>query len=163
MALAPSITLNFIDQKGKTSSTEMHIPTGFSFAQMVEFAQAAAQLYADLSIGQITSVSLNVPLSLVGATIKAVAAAASDINQKAQFVWNTAVTGFRKLFRLPAFKETLIVAGSDQVNIVNADVASFISGFEDGYAVTGGTVEPCDGRLNDIDTLLSNREFFRGS
>ena len=163
MALAVSIRFDFIDDKGKTSFTKVRVPTGYTIANYVEFAQGAAQVFADLSNAQITNVSLTFGLDLSGQGLKTVASVVSDIYQKIRFQFATALQGFRAKFSVPASSELKIVAGSDAVDEVDADVAAFVTAIEDGLVVTGGTVTFTDNRDNDITALQFGREIHRAS
>lgn len=161
MALAVTINFGFLDEKGGKSSTKIRVPNGFSIAQYVEFAQAAAQVLANVSTGQVTSASVCVGLDLSSATIKASVLAGADRFQKAFFQFGTSVAGFFARLRLPAFWENKIAAGSDSVDQTDVDVQSFISMYEDGLVVTGGTVQPTNGRTHDVTALQFAKQSFR--
>jgi len=161
MVLAVSIRYGFIDEKGKPSFAKIKVPNGFSIAQYTEFAQASAQILANVSTGQVTSASISVGLDLSGATIKATALAGADIFQKALIQFNTVVAGFRARLKIPAIWENLFVAGSDQLDQTAGAVQSFVSAYEDGIVVTGGTIQPCDDRENDVSALTIAKQNFR--
>ena len=163
MALAVNIRFDFIDDKGKTSFTKVRVPTGYTIANYVEFAQGAAQVLADMSNAQITNVSLTFGLDLSGQGLRTVASTVSDIYQKIRFQWTTALAGFQAMFSVPATSESKIVTGSDAVDEVDVDVAAFITAVEDGIVVTGGTMNFVDSRGNDITALQFGREFHRAS
>lgn len=165
MALAVSVRFSFVDGKGKTSSTKIRVPNGFSINAYLEFAQAAADTISTAIDCRITSATICIGLDLAGATLKAAATAVADIAQKGQFIFNTAVNGFRKIFRLPTFDETKVLPNSDSLDEIDADMAAFITSMENGISVGGGlgSVSPCDQRENDISALSSTRELFRGT
>jgi hypothetical protein len=165
MAFAVTIRFGILDNKGKTSFTKVRIPTGFSITDMVEFAQSAAQLIADLSGGQVTSAGVCAGLDLSSATIKPVVISqAADTLKKGFFQFKAALDArFKMRMKIPAFSETKIVAGSDQIDQTDTDVAAFITAMEDGIAVTSATIQPTTNRANDLDTIDFARELFRAS
>lgn len=161
MALAVSVRFDFVDDKGKTSFTKVFVPTGFSIAQYVEFAQGMGQLLANASICRLTRASVVFGLNLSTATIKIAALTVSDVAQKAFFQFRTAVSGFFARMKIPALKETLVNPGSDSIDQSNASVAAFITAMENGIVVTGATISPVDDRGNDIVDTTIAREVFR--
>ena len=161
MALAVSVRLDFTDNKGKTSSTKLRIPTGFSIANYIAFVQQAAQVIANMTSGRITRAGFCVGLDLSGVLLKANPTSLSDIAQKGHFQFATDATGFRTRLKVPAINEALILAGSDAIDQADAGMALFIAAMEDGISVTGGTIEPCDSRDNDIVSTDFARELFR--
>lgn len=82
MALAVTVNYSFIDAKGKSSSTKVRVPSGFSVAQYTEFAIAMGQLMSNLSDGAITEISVGIPVDLSGATIRAAANNVADVAKK---------------------------------------------------------------------------------
>jgi len=161
MALAVSIRFDFVDDKGKASFTKVHVPNGFTIAQYVEFAQGFGQLLTNASSAVLTRASVVFSIDLSGATIKAAAAFAADVAQKAFFQFRTAVTGFLARMKIPTLNELKVNSGSDSINQADADVAAFITAMENGIIVTGATISPCDDRGNDIVDTTIAREVFR--
>jgi len=161
MPLAVTTRYDYIDEKGDTSFSKIRVPNGFSIAQYLEFAVAMAQLIATMVLTRITSVSITFSISLSGLTLKTVVGAVADIAQKGYFSFQTTTNGFFKRFRIPTFDEDKINAGTDDVNTLDADVAAFVTAMESGIAVTGGTVQPCDERQHNIQSLTDAREVFR--
>jgi hypothetical protein len=161
MALAVSLNFTVLDAKGKSSITKIRVPTGFSVTQYAEAASALAQLIANLSEGAITDVSVSLPLSLSGATIRATALGIADVAKKALFVARTAVAGLFTKWNFPTYDEVNSVAGSDDVNEADTEVAAMIAILEDGINVSGTIVTPRDARGNLIDSVSEAREIFR--
>lgn len=155
MALAVSVIFTVVDNANKESTTTIHVPTGFSVVQYGEFAAAMAQLIADLSDGQITSVSISIPLSLAGATIRAVASAAADVAEKAKFAAMSVVNGLRAFFNIPTYDESKNLPSSDSVDLADPDVAAFVALIE-----TGAGAFPCDLRGNSLSEVLWGDEKF---
>ena len=159
---AVQVTINWVDAKNKPSKTIVHIPTGFSIAQMIEFAQGAAQLFTSASFASITSVSISVGIDLSGATIRAVAVSTADVAEKLLLMARSAVAGLFARFNIPTFDENLLIVGSDQIDFADTDVAAFVSALEDGLIVNALPVLPRDKRGNDLVLVTQGREIFRG-
>lgn len=161
MALAVTLRVDFQDQKGKKSFTNIRIPNGFTIAQYTEFAQAATQLLSNISVATITGASISVGLDLSGSTIKAVAAAVADVAHKGFFQFGSVAAGFFSRLRLPAFDETLIPVGTDAIDQADPDVAAFIASMTNGIAITSGTLQPTTDREDDLNSVQFARELFR--
>jgi len=161
MALAITANFTILDAKGKSSLTKIRFPTGFSLSQYLEAATALAQLAAKISNGVITEVSIGVPLSLSGATIRATALSIADVAEKALFIVRSSIAGLFARFSIPTYNEDNTVDGSDDVDQVDADIAAYISVVEDGVNVSGFTVFPQDLRGNNLDVVTEAREIFR--
>lgn len=162
MALAVSVRFDFVDDKGKTSFTKVRVPTAWSIAQYIEFAEAMGQLYADAGTGAVTGASITFGVDISGLGLKGAAGATADIYEKARFQFNTALAGFKAFFRLPTWDETKTTIGSDVVDTADVDVAALIAAYENGIAVTGPlTIQPTDNRLNDVVSLQFAREVKR--
>lgn len=160
MPLAVSIRFSFVDNKGKTSFTKINVPNGFSIANYIEFGQGMAQLLTNISEGQITGASATFNMDLSGAGLKSVASGLADAGQKAFFIFRSAVTGFTKRMFVPTLSELKVVAGSDDIDQADLDVAAFITAMEDGIVVTGGTISPTDSRAQDLVAVSSAKENF---
>lgn len=157
---AVSVTVTFIDDKGKTSSTKCHIPTGLSIAAITAFCTSFGQLLADFSSCQVTGVKACVGLDLSSATLRAVAAAGSDIANKAQALFTTGTGLFSRMI-MPTASDSYTLTDSDAFDEADGDVAALVTIFEDGITTTGGTIAPVDLRDNDITGVTEFRETFR--
>ena len=161
MALAFSIRLDFVDNKGSTSFTKIRVPTTFALSDYIEFGEAAAQLVAKVCTARVTAVSLTVSVDLAGLGLKTSAASVAKVGRKLFFKFATAVTGFIGRTLFPTLKESLVVAGSDNIDMTDTDVAALASAFEDGIVVTGGTVTYTNDRGHDITNTDVAKEQFR--
>lgn len=157
MALAVSVNFTITDNKNKSSTTKVHVPTGFSIAQYLEFGAAMGQIIADLSDGVLTSISISIPLSLSGATIRAAATIAADIAKKGLLIATSAITGLFARFNIPTYDEDKTIAGTDEIDMADADIAAFVAILEGG----AGGASPTDLRNNDLTDVLSGREIFQ--
>lgn len=162
MALAVTITYTFTDGKGHTSSTRVRVPTTFSLAQIAEFVPAMAQLIADLSQGELSAASAQFTVDLSGLGLKVAANALADVAEKAWFKFTSAVTGLKKMLRIPTYDETYTGAGSDAVDTADPDIAAFTAAMTNGIAVSGpATIQPTDSRGNDLVSTAEAREVKR--
>ena len=161
MVLAFVTRFDLRDDKGKTSFTKIRIPTTLNMGQISQFAQAMAQLIADFSTCEITGASITLAIDLSALGLKVSAQPLSDVAEKAAFIFNTAVTGFKARLRLPTFREFLVPSGSDAVDLADPDVAAFAAAMENGIVTVGGTISPTDDRLNDVVSVSTAREVKR--
>lgn len=161
MALAATINVTIADAKGKSSITKIRVPNGFTITQYAEAGVALAQLIANLSEGVITEVSVSLPVSLSGATIRAAAMSIADVAKKALFMARSSITGLFGKFFIPTYNEINTVSGSDQLNDADADVAALVAIIENGINVSGVFIQPCDLRGNDLVDVSEAREIFR--
>lgn len=159
MAFAFIAQIDMVDAKNKTSFTRIRIPTTFTIAQMTTFVQDAAQAVTNVSGCRVTGASIGLNFTLTG--LGAAAAAAADVASKAFFKVRSAVAGFFAKMSIPTFDEdTLVVAGTDQIDTANAAVATYIALVETGNL----TISPCDKYGNDlVDVEISREQFMRHS
>lgn len=155
MALAVNITYTFRDNSNKISTTTIHVPNGFSIAQYSEFADAMAQLLCDLSDGELIDVGISIPLTLVGATIRAVAGLAADVAEKVKFSMASAIGGLRAFLNIPTYDESHNLPSSDAVDLADVEVAAFVAIVEGGSGAS-----PCDIRGNNITEVRWGDEKF---
>lgn len=161
MPIAISIRYEFVDEKGDTSFTKVRVPNGFAIANYQEFAVGMAQLIANVSNARITRAGITLGIDLSGLGLQAVAQVLGQVTHKATFSFNSAVAGLRKILRLPNVNESKVVAGSDALDLADADVVAFSNAMTSGLAVTGGTIQPTNDREDDLTALNYARETFR--
>ncbi len=166
MALAVIMTIQ--DNKGKTSTLEINlVPTIATVAEVVNAAQSLALLIDPLINGRIVRVTVGVAVSIVGfVPLSDPASVTSDVEEGARFQFLTD-TGFYTGFRIPTFREDLILPGTDQVNIADLGVAALIDAVTNQLSMVpgGGTgnVTIVDKRDVSISSLSSARESFQAS
>ena len=157
MAFAVIIQVDFVDAKNKTSFTRIRVPTGFTIAQYTTFAEDVCQAISDISGCVITGASIGLNLTMTG--LATTVTAGADIAVKAFFKFRSAVAGFFAKMALPTFdEETLVLAGTDQIDTADTAVAAYIALVETG----DGTILPCDKYGNDLTALDISRELFMG-
>lgn len=162
---AYSVIYSFVDAKGETSTTEVNVPTGLTLANMTIFAQEMAKLINPLVNGVITRIGLAISIALPSG-IRTVAVSTSDVEEGGKFQFRTA-GGYYTGLRLPTLNETLVSAGSKDINTLDTSVAAFIAAMLTGIDLTTatptagtGTVAPTDGRGDDITALVTAKEQF---
>ena len=163
MAIAPKIIYTVRDQKGKTATTEIKIPTGISIGNMIEFAQDMAVLIDAITNGQIVSVTIGIGVDIGSLGLTAAPGSTADVEEKGSFQFRTA-GGFFTQVNIPCISDTNVVAGSDALDQTDADILAFRDAMLTGLVLTDtSVVQPCDSREDDIVSLVYARERFRAS
>lgn len=163
MALSPVVIVTVRDRKGKTSTTEIKIPTGLTLANMIEFAQDLASLIDPITSGQIINVGIGIRVDLSSLGLTAAAGTTADVEEKGQFQFGTAL-GTYTTVNIPCIGDLDVVDGSDELDQSDADIAAFITAMTGGITLTDtSVVQPTDAREEDITSLVYARERFRSS
>ncbi|HEX2898414.1 MAG TPA: hypothetical protein VHS96_01725, partial [Bacteroidia bacterium] len=143
---------------------EIPIPDGVSFTNAQDFLISMAESIRLLTTGGLykAGVSFEIDLSasnpgLGFAGWGPVATLASDVQERAEFVFQTA-NGFLKRLNLPTIDESIFVPNSSVVDTSDPDVAAFVTAMEDGITVNATLIQPVDLRGEDITTLVSATE-----
>lgn len=161
MAIAFSIVWEIEDADGDRATTTVRVPQGDTLSQYTEFVVAMAPLKDAVLTGLLTSVGLTVGVDISALTDNT-ALEKSDVEEIGAFQFLTD-DGLPVNLNVPGLLEGLVAAGSDELDQVDADVAAVIAMMEDGLAVTGGTIIPCDVAEVDIAVVSFARENFRAS
>ena len=158
------IVYTFIDAKGAKGTTTINVPAATLFADAMEFASAVAQLFASLTTGQLLTVGVHVSVDISGLASNILSPNA-DVEEGAKFTW-LVNGGYRASNRIPTFDEAVIVSGTKQVDLADANVAQLI-GYMTGdtpfVATSTNIVAPVDYRQADIETLVTALEDFTTS
>lgn len=149
------------DQASKRATNTLYVPDGLTLAQYQEGLAAAAALLDDVSGAVMEGMVFNVPVDISALTGN-VAASTSDVEDVGAFQFRT-VDNRPVQVNAPGIIDTLSPSGTDDLDQVQIDVAAFISMFEDGLAVTGGTIIPCDVFEDDIIATVYAREEVKNS
>lgn len=166
---AYSVVLSFQDAKGETSTTMVNIPTsGMTIANMTIFAQELVKLVDAMIGGIVTRVGLAITVPLPSG-INVAPSSTSDVEEGGYFNFRTA-GGYRTSLRIPTFLESLISAGSADIDTSDPDVAAFVSAMITGIDLTAatpvagtGTITPTDSRGDDVVALVDAKEQFTNS
>lgn len=145
------LVYNIKDGVGKPATMSFNIPLSFSGAQTEAFADALAPIIDDLIDGYIVDYEYTVSMIPV-AGIAVVALGTADVEEGALFNWRTA-NGYPTKNRVPTFKESLMIAGTEQVNLADPAVDAFNLAIRSGLGAPA--VAPSDGHGDDITTLVS--------
>jgi hypothetical protein len=163
--MAFTVLYTIRDGKGEQSTTEVNVPSSLTLSQVTTFAGQMASLIDDLISGAITRIGVALLVDLpVG--LKSTPANTSDVEEGARFQFRTD-GGFFTSMRIPTFLESLINAGSKDVDLTDTAVAAFVNAMEDGIDPDAGgpqpPIPPCDKREEDIVSLDFAREQFLSS
>lgn len=165
---AYSVVMSFQDAKGEQSTTMVNVPTGITLANLTIFAQEMVKLVDAMINGIVTRVGIAITIPLPSG-INVAANSVSDVEEGGFFNFRTA-GGYRTSLRVPTFLESLISAGSADVDTSDPDVAAFVSAMITGIDLTAatpvagsGTVTPTDSRGDDIVALTDAKEQFTNS
>jgi hypothetical protein len=158
---AATVNFTVLDAKGKSSVIKIRVPTGFTIANYASFAVAMGQLITPICEGSITEITVSLPISLSGATIRATALSIADVFKKALFTVRSSVAGLFAKFIAPTYNEANTVTGSDQLDVADPDVAAYVAILEGGINVAGTIIDPRDLRGQTLDTVTGQREIFR--
>lgn len=161
--MAFTISLSIKDAKGNQGTTEFNFPSDYDFDDVVLFAQQAATRINALIKGAITRISLGYAVDLP-AGLTATPDPNSDVEEGARFQFKTE-NGFYTAMRIPTFDEALLISGTKNVDLTDADVDDFVGSMVDGAPVValGGVLSPSDKRDEDIASLEYAREEFQSS
>jgi len=149
------------DAKGASSRLTLNFNEDLTVAQVQDLSDQIIALLDPLVTGGIMNAGAVLQLTIpAGVNIPA---PASDVEEGARFIFNS-VGGFKTAVRIPTFDETKISANSNAVNLVDTDVAAFVTAMVDGLTVTPpGTATGQDYRGVDITSISSARESFQRS
>lgn len=163
MTHAVQIIYTIKDNKGKLATCTIKVPTGLTVANYLEFGQEMGTLINNIVIGQIVSVGVALTVDLLPGWSQT-PGVTSDVEEKASWQY-MAAGNWRTGTKVPTLSELLVVDGSDNLDLTDAAIIAFNDAMIDGILLPVGaiTVQPCDARENDIESLVFGREVFRAS
>lgn len=162
MSRPTEITYEIEGEKlGETSTTSVKLENTVTISEATTFAAAYATAINNMIGGVIRSAIATFRANITGLTGNA-ALDSSDVEEVAAFQFRT-LEGRTVDFNLPCLNEASVESSSHELDQTDADVAAIITMFEDGIAVTGGTIQPCDIGEDGIVSTLFARERFRNS
>lgn len=160
--MAIGIVITVEDAKKQKSNTTIWIPSGTTYDDAMEFAAALAQLWANMSDGQVVKVGVTFAVDVSGLASNTMGANA-DVEEGARFVWDVD-GGYKASNRIATFLESKLIAGTNRVDLTDPDVAQWVGYMESGFTATStNVVNPCDYRSDDIEDLASALESFTRS
>jgi len=161
MAEPDKAVFSYLDQAGKRATSTMYFTTGLTLAQITEGLSAMALLIDGVVGALITGINALIPVDISGLTSNTTGVT-SDVEEVGEFIGVTAA-GRKTLFNVPGIKDNLSVAGSDDLDLTDTDIAAFITALEDGIATGGGTIIPTDVGGDDLTEITTARERVRNS
>lgn len=163
--MAVSILYSINDGKGKSSSTEVNLPSSVTLTNMTLFAAEMAKLINDMITGAITRIGIVISVPLPNG-LRVTPALNSDVEEGGRFQFRTA-GGFFTSNRIPTFSETFVSPGSQEIDTTDPVVAPFVTAMVSGINLVpvGGTatVAPTDKREADVVALEFAKEAFQSS
>lgn len=155
------IVFTIEDRRKRTATTSVKLPSVESKGRTTLFAVAWADAIDNLITGVIRSAVAILRPDLSGLTNNAVAAG-SDVEEIASAQFGTVDKTLVEI-NIPSILETLVINETGVLDTAAPQVAAFLSMMENGIAVTGGTIVPCDiGGLTGLE-LVYLRERSRNS
>jgi hypothetical protein len=159
MALTATLNIDFVDEKGKPSHTHINLPLGLTLVQYTEFGQALGDLFLTRSKCVITGMTVNIAIDIAG-VVKDVALVASNVASKIKGLFTTASGKIAK-FLIPGAMDSKTVAGSNDFDQTDTEIAALISAYEDGIGTTDHEVTFTNGRGSDVTAVSSMTQSFR--
>lgn len=120
------------------------------------------QIDVDKLIGGIIVACAIVEHIALDGSLRTEANTGADVEEGAQFIWLTE-NGYRPEFRIPTFKESLMVSGTATVDITDTDVNTFVTNIILGYFNDGietARQDITDKYGDDIEALENAIESF---
>lgn len=149
------------DRKGKQATTSTRIADATTETQVTAFATGFASLMDAITRGIIRAITAVYKVD-ISALANNAPSASSDVEEIGAFEFVTA-QGNRVKLNIPAINENLVVNETGELDLTQTAIANIVTMMEDGLAVTGGTVTPCDIGEDDIVGTLVARERSRSS
>lgn len=158
MAVA-RVTINLVDGEGHSSEVTIYLPDTLALDKLAIAAAAYGDLIEDISEAVVISASAAFTLFSGSGT----PLAASDVEEKARFVWGVANTTKKVLQSIPAFIKAKILPNSNQVDLADADVDAFYDAMVTGLTVGADTFVPKDSEGRDINGLRAAKQAYTRS
>jgi hypothetical protein len=146
------IFVTFLDDSGETTVRSWYVDSGTALSDLVFLIPALVTLIEPLVTGGIIGAGFTVSVDISALGVGA-AGALSDIEEIGRFAYRT-VNNFVKRISIPTFDESLVIGGSDNIDLTDADVQAFNTAMTDGIDLTGaggsGVVQFTDYRAEDL-------------
>lgn len=160
--MAIEIIYNIQDADGDEADTSVRIAGEPTLAGLNGFGAAFATALNNVIAGKVLGAFARL-IANISALTGNLVGDDSDVEHIGKFEFR-APLNLRVKCNIPALAEVAVNATtSDSLSLSEPEVAAFITAMEDGIAVTGGTISPCDMGEGDITELVFAREAFRNS
>lgn len=150
------VSYTIMDDTGKKSTLQIKLPTSVALPALIGFASTFSVIVDGLIKGAIVDIGVGIGVALAG--LKASPLAGADVEEGAYFSFQTlggALTGFT----IPTFDEAFVLANSDYIDTLDADVIALVNAVVNGIT-TGTLASPSDNRGSDIVSLVTAYETF---
>lgn len=161
MPIPIEIVYTIEDRRKRTATTSVKLGSGETKTRVGLFAVAFADVIDNLINGIIRSAVAFLNVDISGLTSNT-ATSDSDVEEIAAASFKTGINT-KVDVNIPAVLETLVDNDTGNLNLAAGAVAAFVTMMEDGIAVTGGTIIPCDIGEEDGLQLVYFRERSRNS
>lgn len=158
MALGFGLYIRIRDEDGDKSTMTIKFPSALTADDILDYAEDFLPLLDAVIHGKIEAAGIYVAVTLPGG-LKATAGDNCDVQQGAQWLFRAG--GYPVRLRVPTWDRTMIVPGSKDVDIEDADVTAFRNAILAGLTPDVTLIEPSDNRGADIDEWVSAVENFR--
>jgi hypothetical protein len=160
--LANRIVLTYRDNSNKMATSEHFIDDSEGLAYQEQGALAFALVVDNAIAARVSAASLVLDVDISGLTGNETPISGADSEEVGEFIFRTA-EGRKAIMNLPGIEANAVGEGTDDLDQEDTGIAAIISAFEDGIAVTGGTVQPCDAGGDDLVAVVTARERVRNS
>lgn len=161
MPLAFEIVYEYTDASGDKAESAVKLPTALTLTNYTDFGRAMGLLLNNIVSGIVSRAGLRIAID-VSALTGNVVDTTSDVEDVGAFQYTTA-EGRPVRLNVPGIIEAKVLAGSDDIDTADADIAALNTAVISGVAVTAGTIPPSDVAEDDITTLVFARERFRST
>jgi len=151
-----------VDEKDHKSSLRHYLPDETAVADVVGFIEDFAPLLEDVLSGAIIRAGFTRAVDISGLGLRAEPQAGSDVEEGATFIYTDADRNMMR-HRVPTFLESLILAGTREVDVSAAAVIALRAAMVTGLTPDATLVPPCEHRGGDLTALSSARETFQRS
>lgn len=159
MAIPNEVTATIRDASGDTAQASFFVQGGFTLAQYNEMAVDLANALDAVIGGVIDNMSLRIPVDITGLTGNTIGAT-SDVGDVGQLQFRSTENRPVRI-NVPGIMESLVAAGSDDLDQAAAPMAALLAAMEDGVTTLAGVIQPCNVGEDDIETTEFARERFR--
>lgn len=144
-----TLQYTFVDEAGKSSKTQVNVPSAVTVANLQIYAGEMAKLLNAVTIGAITGITASLSIDVPDA-VRDAAQDESRVSAGAYFGFETDA-GFPTSMRIPTRDEAIITDGSIDVNQANTQVAALVDGLIDGIDLTAATPTAGTGTVIAVD------------
>jgi len=149
------------DADGDKSNIAIDFSGGFT-GDIDGLIENAWAIINPLVNGRLAGASVTLEADISG-LVNAAAAAISDVQEKAEFIFRDITTNFRKTITLPTFIETFFTSSGagKEVDLTQSEVTAFVTMMTDGVDDGGGTpveINPTTSHGEDLTALTAARQ-----